>query len=367
MKNFFKYLWIVFSATVALLFLLEASAWLMLEAAGVKPKYSYYASYMNSYKYHPYMAYHPDHYPVYLSPQNTGTKSAPTVVLLGGSTAAGVGPRDQSQNYFLVMERALAEAGHRIDLQNFAAPGLVSNQEHAAYEYYLFPRAQAPRLLLSLTSFNDIYFYLFRPLKVGNHEFNYAFETVFKSGYPPPEKFSDRAANAFRRSSLYYLLQCVTGRGNDEIRLSSVIFDPNQPNFDEKISDEKIQSVANNFLSNVLATALLAKSRGTKYLVVIQPMVFYGGAIERKPNEWFSTVEALSSWVTQTGLRKPDYDRFFRLVFAGLEDMKKKGLVDYLDYRAFLQGDVFLDPVHFNEVGSRALGEKMAKDIAARL
>ena len=138
---------------IVIAFAFEASCWLLLEGIG-PPKYTYYASYMNDYKYHPYMAFHPEVYPVYQS-----KKSGKQLVILGGSTAAGVGPAHQEDSFFRVMENELS-----LSLKNFAAPGYVSNQEQAAYKNFVF--SHSPEMVLTLTSFNDIYFISFARSKL---------------------------------------------------------------------------------------------------------------------------------------------------------------------------------------------------------
>ena len=354
-----KSLWHLLKRTCVCLLLLELVAWCTLECWG-RPEYGYYASYMNGYKYDPYMAYHPATYPIY-----SGRQIGPSVVILGGSTAAGVGPVNGEDAYYRVMERSLNAHGKSIHLENYAAPGLVSRQEHAAYETYIFPRSP-PRLLISLTSFNDLYFYLFRTLPIGNHEFNYAFEKVFRSGYPDPPGWKERVANFARRTNLYGLYFKAI-KPDAFIQLSSLIPDPFQPNFSTPIPEDRIQAVAKNFLDAVLATALLAQNRGTKYLVILQPVIYYGGQIDPRPNAFFSNVKELERWINDVKVRKPEYDRFYTLVLAGLKKFKKSGLLDYLDYRSAVSGAVFLDTVHFNEAASKELGEKIAEQVSARL
>jgi hypothetical protein len=147
------------------------------------------------------------------------------------------------------------------------------------------------------------------------------------------------------------------------IRLSSYIYDPQQPNMRDPLPDGVIERAADNFLANALSTALMAKNKGTKYLVVLQPIVYYSGDIQRAPNEWFASVELLEKWIRDVGFRKKEYDRFYGIVLAGLAKMKKQGLLDYLDYRGALSGNVYLDPVHFNDEANKALGLKLAADV----
>jgi hypothetical protein len=356
-----KYFWWLFSTVATICVIMEAASWCLLELRG-RPEFTYYASYMNGYLYHPYMAYHPEVYPIYQAPNSLA--AAPSVVLLGGSTAAGVGPRDGKNAFFRVMEERLAARGTPIFLRNYAAPGLVSSQEEAAYKYYVFPETRK-NVIVALTSFNDIYFYLFRTLPVGNHEFNYAFEKVFRNGYPDPPDWKGRLSNFARRTYIFGILHSVWSQG--PIQLSSLIYDPHQPNFSEPVSEKTIRKAADNFLNNSLALALLARERGGKYLVVLQPIIFYSGQIERKQNAGFSRVADLEKWVHEVGVRKPEYDHFFALILDGLRRMKSKGLLDYLDFRAALHGEVFLDPVHFNDQASRDFGLKLADELARRL
>lgn len=352
------YLWWYITAVVSIFILVESLAWVCLEFTK-RPEYSYYASYMNGYHYHPYMAYHPEYYPVYKSMEEG---KAPRVILTGGSTAAGIGASNINSTFFRVMENRLASEGKKISLENYAAPGLVSNQENAAYKNFIFS-SKAPRLLISLTSFNDIYFYLFRPLPIGNHEFNYAFDKVFRGGYPDPPAIKERLANFARKTNFYAVFHQLIAPANMPIRLSSYIFDPEQPNLVDPLPAGRVEKAAQNFLDNALSTALMAKHRGTKYLVVLQPIIYYSGDIQHAPNQWFAEVEKLQDWIKQVGGRKKEYDQFYSLVLAGLAKMKREGLLDYLDYRTALRGDVYLDPVHFNDEANRLLGEKMAKDV----
>ncbi|MCE3010011.1 MAG: SGNH/GDSL hydrolase family protein [Proteobacteria bacterium] len=329
-----------------------------------RPPIAYFSSYMNGYNYHPYVAFHPKFHPIY----GTTTKSSHErkIAILGGSTAAGVGVPDFDKKYFKVLENRLKEKSTSI--VNFAVPGYVSNQEHATYKNFLYNRPHPPDIVLSLTSFNDIYFYLFRTLPVGNHEFNYAFDLIFRQGYPPPEKLAEQALNVFRKSATYGFIYKVMNPSIDPLKnpiiLSSIIFDPTQPN-GEIPTEERLSAVVNNFLGNIRATAILAKSEGTRYIVALQPIYYYGGRLQQGQNEWFHNHKDLERWIKDVGVQKAAYDRFFSQVIPELKKMRSQNLINFFDYRDLLKdsGEVYLDPVHFNEVGAEALAGQMAKDL----
>lgn len=329
---------------------------------GHRPEYAYHTGYMNGYKYHPYVAFTTGHFPNYGNPLEIDRKS---FVISGGSTAAGVGASSGESMYFRILEKKLQAKGLIKNILNYAVPGYVSNQEQAIYKNYIWGLEKAPGTFLSLTSFNDMYFYLFRPLKAGNHEFSYAFDLVFRKGYPDPDSVFQIILNEFRKTALYAQFYLWLHPGieieKNPILLSSIIRDPYQPKPDPT-SNEVIIEAARNFLNNVEATGILAKSRGTKYIVVIQPNYYYGGQLSHGKNEWFDAFEKLQKWIDQVGQQKAAYDSFFDLILKGMAPMQKAGIVQVLDMRASLKdaGPVFLDPVHFDDRGSEIFAQKLA-------
>lgn len=327
----------------------------------------YQYSYMNGYVYDPYVAFRSYFFPSYGSFEQINSES---MIITGGSTAIGVGVLDKSKSYFRVLENQMQinDVKGLKRIVNFAVPGYVSNQEAITYKNYVFTSKNPPKAHLSFTGFNDIYFYLFRNLDIGNHEFSYAIDLIFRKGYPDPVKFSDRIRNIVRRSNVFTLLHTKLYKDqNNEpapIRLASDIFDPNQAK-PEPPSQERIESAAKHFLDNCLSTALLAKHRGTKFIVLLQPNFYYGGQLTVVNNEWFDKRDKLQQWINEVGRHKESYDQFYDLVLIGLKEYKNKGYLEYLDYRAILKdaGDVYLDPVHYNEVGSEIVANQMLKDL----
>ncbi|AGH96560.1 SGNH/GDSL hydrolase family protein [Pseudobdellovibrio exovorus] len=351
----------VLTAILVLMELLASLSFLYIK----KPDHIYNYSYMTSYDYDPYLGFRAYPYPMYGQMDRLNPKS---IVLLGGSTANGVGVVDRERAFFRYLEDDLkAKWGSETNLINLGVPGYVSNQESASYKNYIFNKKIIPQVIISLTGFNDAYFYLFRTLPIGNHEFNYAFELVFKKGYPDPDKTSEKVKNFVRKSNIFTLYHVMTSKTKpaSPIQLSSDIHDPFQTTL-EGPSSQLIQEVADNFLNNVLATALLANKKGSKYVVVLQPNYYYGGELTVIENEWYGNMDDLHRWIEDVRRREEAFEHFYSLVLKGLIEFKKQGLLDYLDYRGILAdaGPVYKDPVHFNEHASEILGRELARELA---
>lgn len=356
----------VILAAIMLIVIFEVLSWLAFFLIK-KPEYAYHSSYMNGYIYHPYIGFRTSHYPIY---GDIAKSDSSAIYITGGSTAAGVGVSDLEKKYFKLLEDNLIKDKVIKDKQivNLAVPGFVSNQEAAVYKNYIFNLPVAPKVVLSFTSFNDIYFYLFRTLEVGSHEFSYEIDLVFRKGYPPPDSDVEKIRNFVRATNLYKLVYSIVNKRADgampPILLSSNIFNPYQSKH-EPVDISIIKKAANNFLENCLSTALLAKHRGTKFVVMLQPTYYYGGELTVKQNEWFDEMTKLNRWIQDVGMQKKAYDKFYDLVLAGLQNYKRQGLLDYLDYRDKLKsaGPVYLDPVHYNERGSELLAKFLSEDL----
>ena len=348
------------------LLIAETAAWIFFFVKE-KPEYVYQYSYMNGYVYDPYIAFRMAHFPAF---GNSAAMNSDSIVITGGSTAVGVGIQHIEKMYFTVLEQSLIHTHHlpSVQIVNYGVPGFVSNQEAGAYKEYIFGKNIAPKLVISFTSFNDLYFYLFRSLNVGNHEFSYAIDYVFRRGYPDPHSVIEQLRNWVRKTNLFafqhYFRHREVNGIREPIRLSSDFQEPYQAKL-EPTSEETILKAANNFLDNCLATGLLASKRGTRFVVLLQPNYFYGGELTISENEWFKTIPDLQKWIDSVGRQKPAYDKFYELVIKGLSRQKKEGILDFLDYRDKLKdaGPVFLDPVHFNSVGSKIVGESLASDL----
>lgn len=349
-----------------ILAIVEALAGLVLLQIG-SPEYVYHADYMNGYKYDPYIAFRSAKFPMYGNRESTDRSA---IYITGGSTAAGVGVHNFEQMYFRLLEKHLMESkllkAHQ--MVNFAVPGYVSSQESGVYKNWIFNVPKPPRFVISLTGFNDVYFYLFRTLPVGNHEFNYAIDLVFRKGYPPPNSKVDQFKNFIRRTSMYGLQHRLLAPNEPAIRLASDIFDPEQPKM-EPTSSDIVREAATNFLNNCKATGLLAKHQGTEFIVLLQPIYYYGGELSHGPNEWFSEFSKLEKWISDVSRQKAAYDEFFKIVLAGLADLKRQGILDYWDYRDKLKsaGPVYLDPVHFDEKGSESLADALYADLQKKM
>ena len=356
--------------TTLSLVLLEILSFILLKFT-TAPEHVYQYSYLTRYKYDPYIAFRSDSFPAFGSEKELNEDS---LVILGGSTAIGVGTNQHERKYFVLMQNYFYKNPKFgiSNIINYGVPGYVSTQESITYKNFIFSKLKSPKLVVSLTSFNDTYFYLFRTLDVGNHEFNYAIDLIFRKGYPDPSQRSERIKNAVRRSHIFSIVHALTQKQADgsvpPIMLSSDISDPYQAKY-VPVSNEIIESAAQNFLSNVLSTAILAKSKGTKYLVLLQPNYLYGGQLTLKDNEWFNNMPALNKWIEQVSFQKPGYDKFYEKVISGLEDYKQKGLLDYFDYRDLLKsaGPAYADPVHFNEIGSEIFAKQLLKDINIKI
>lgn len=352
--------------TVVLLILFEISAAVFF-IRNPRPDVVYQYSYLTGYKYDAYIGFTSPMFPFYGSPKT----AKPAVVITGGSTAAGVGVVDPQFSYYRVLERNLISAkliGPN-QMFNFAVPGYVSNQESATYKFHIFNLPHPPKVVISFTGFNDLYFYLFRTMDVGDHEFGFAMDYIFRKGYPSASQLSERLRNFMRSTRMYGLFHYFSHPHRSDssvepIRLSSDLKVPYQPTREEP-TEEKIQIAAKNFLDNCLSTSLLARSKGTTFVVLLQPNYYYGGTLTVQENEWFHTVPDLENWINSVKLHQISYDKFYNLVLNGLKGYKKQGLLDYLDYRALLKdaGPVYLDPVHFNVKGSKMVAEKMELDL----
>ena len=362
-----KSAFLICALSVLCLVILECLASLALSFVKKQPEHVYQYSYMTNYVYDPYVAFRMHNFPAY---GNLNTSDKSSVVITGGSTAVGVGVHNWDKMYFNLLDKNLRKLNLINDNQmiNYGVPGYVSNQEAAVYREYIFDRIPAPKALISFTSFNDIYFYLFRTLDIGNHEFSYSIDLVFRKGYPDPDAFTDRIKNFVRKSNIFTLGYAFFGPKIDgepvPIRLASDIHDPYQAR-PEPRELAVIQKAAKNFLDNCLSVAVLAKYRGTKYIVLIQPTYYYGGELTVKENQWFNEMSKLEHWIQDVARQKQAYDKFFEIVFAGLAEYKKQGLLDYWDYRDILKeaGPVYLDPVHYNETGSEIVANKMTVDL----
>jgi lysophospholipase L1-like esterase len=358
-----SYGWWLCASVAFIMILLECAAWLWLAIAG-RPAYSYLDSQRSGYLYHSYVGFQPAQMPGYQTHPIAGPAN---LVILGGSTAAGVGPRSFDDAYFTRIREKFGRERKYFQLSNYAVPGYVSSQESAAYLNFIFP-AGSPRLVVSITGFNDLHFYIRCGFPVGSHEFESAFAEVFRSGYPEPKGLAERWRNAGRKTNLYSIYHRLTQPPGAPIVLSSDFTMTIREELQTRtFYREQAKLAADNFLRNAEAIALLTKRRGSRYLVVLQPVVFYGGEIRREPNEWYPTAESLEKSVAWEGRPKEHYDEFYSLVLAGLGKMKKEGLLDYLDYRAVLSGSVFLDPVHFDEKGSAQFAEILGEELRRRL
>jgi len=331
-----------------------------------RPEVVYQYSYLTGYNYNAYTGFTSANFPFY-----GGKSDKVSIAITGGSTAAGVGVPDPQFSYYRVLEKNLIEKNiiPPGSLANFAVPGFVSNQESATYKFHIFNMPVAPKVVISFTAFNDLYFYLFRTMPVGDHEFGFAIDYVFRKGYPSAKLISERLKNFFRKTALYGIFH-YNGRPKNEngevepIRLSSDFDVPYQPEPKEP-SDERIKLAAKNFLDNCLATGILAKSKGTKFVVLLQPNYYYGGLLTVNENEWFHTVPDLENWINSVKVHQVSYDKFYNLVIEGLKNYKKQGYLDFWDYRDILKdsGPLYLDPVHFNVKGSRIVAERIEADL----
>ena len=335
------------------------------------PEHVYQYSYLTGYNYDAYVAFKSHNFPAYGAQKDINSKS---LVILGGSTAVGVGSVDPEKRYFVKMQNFFkknTEYGFN-NIVNYAVPGYVSNQESITYKNFVFPNPSSPKLVVSLTTFNDLYFYLFRSLDVGDHEFSYAMDYIFKKGYPDPTNKNEKIRNAVRRTNIYSVIHYLTQKQPDgsvpPIRISSDFQDPRQRRMGHA-SDDLVQATAEHFLTNVLSTALLTKSKGTKYLVILQPNYLYGGELTLENNEWFDNMPALQKWIEEIEFQKPAYDRFYQIVISRLQKYKNQGLLDYLDYRDLLKnsGPAFADPVHFNDLGAKFFAEQLLRDINTKV
>jgi hypothetical protein len=348
----------------------EAIAWLVLLKVGT-PEYVYHADYMNGYKYDPYIAFRSQQFPLYGN--RNGTDSS-AIYITGGSTAIGVGVRNLENSYYRILENHLIESKliKPNQMVNLGVPGFVSSQESGVYKNWIFNVPKAPRFVIAFTGFNDAYFYLHRTLPVGNHEFSYAIDLVFRKGYPPPNSKVEQIKNYIRRTSVYALQHRLFSpgglEGHQPIQLASDIFDPEQFKV-EPTGSAVIKEAAANFLDNCKATGLLAKYQGTQFIVLLQPVYYYGGELSHGPNEWFSDFSKLELWIAEAGRKRAEYDEFYQFVLAGLSDLKRQGILDYWDYRDKLKaaGPVYLDPVHFDEKGSNYIAEAMYKDLQEKI
>lgn len=364
----FKSLFMIMSFTFVVLLLVELMAW-----GGFffipKPEHVYHYSYMNSYVYDPHLAFRVKEYPAYGSFQNANASS---VFIIGGSTAGGVGVVRWDEAFYRILENNLIARGQMDGnrLINLAVPGYVSSQEAAVYKKYIFSQPVAPRAVVALTSFNDIYFYLFRTLDIGNHEFGNALDTLFRKGYPPPKKVSDKIRNMVRKTNVFMLFHALTAKRDEQeavppIGLASDFDDPTFSSSPDPIASARIEAAAQHFLENCLATGILAKHRGTRFIVVIQPNYYYGGELTVVENEWFANMPELHRWISAVESKKEAYDQFYEIVIKGLQDYQKKGYLQFKDYRTLLKnaGPVYKDPVHFNELGSKILGDQLTADL----
>jgi lysophospholipase L1-like esterase len=361
-----KDLGLIFIVTIFFLIIVEIlSGYIFSDVKRAEHVYQY--SYMTGYVYDPYLAFRMHNFPAVGDLERSDKSS---IYILGGSTAIGVGVKELQNTYFKILERNLISE-HRFkesQIINFAVPGFVSNQEAATYKEHIFNRPIAPKAVVSLSGFNDTYFYLFRTLSIGKPEFNYAFDLIFRKGYPSPNSYPEKVRNFIRQSNLFTLFHSILNKSAngdvEPIRLSTNFQDPFQAKI-EPTDIKIIQNAATNFLNNCLSTALLAKFRGTKYIVILQPNYYYGGQLTVENNEWFDQMSKLEAWIRSVGQQKAAYDKFYEIVIAGLSGYKRIGILDFYDYRDKLKyaGPVYKDPVHFNEEGSKIIAESMTADI----
>lgn len=358
----------IISLTVIALIALELLAWSAFFFLK-RPEHVYHYSYMNSYIYDPHLAFRVKEYPTYGAFENA---DATSVFIIGGSTAGGVGVVRWDEAFYRILENNLIARGEMTTkkLINLAVPGYVSSQEAAVYKKHIFSQPVAPRAVVALTSFNDIYFYLFRSLDIGNHEFGNALDTLFRKGYPPPKSTSDKIRNVVRKTHLFMLFHVLSSPKDEHnsvppIGLASDFDDPTFSTPPESIAGGRIETAAKHFLENCLATGLLAKHRGTRFVVVIQPNYYYGGELTVAENEWYANMSDLHRWIDAVEVKKEAYDKFYEIVLKGLQEYQKKGYLHYRDYRSLLKnaGPVYKDPVHFNEVGSKILGDQLTADL----
>ena len=336
-----------------------------------KPKLLFQQLDSSGYAYEPYIGFRSNTFPIYGEGDAIDSKS---LVILGSSAAAGVGTKELDSKYYVLLDNYFKknpDFGFS-NIVNYAVPGFVSIQEALTFRNYIFMNEKKPRLVISITGFNDTYFYLFRELNVGDHEFQYPLKIIFQSGYESTLNLIPSLKNLIRKTNIFALVHRLTTASSDEsvppIYLFSSVIDPKHRRMSQA-KEEVIKKSAAHFLSNILSTALLAKSKNIKYYVILQPNYLYGGALTLQDNEWFSDMPKLMQWVSDYEFQKPAYDEFFFLIVEGLKKYEKDGIIYFSDYRSLFKEAVptYHDPVHFNKDGSKIFVNQLLNDIRNKI
>lgn len=318
------------------------------------------------YVYDPYLAFRSINYP---QQDILDQQDETSLFILGGSTALGKGVRPNEKTIFGTFEEKLAKDQilKPKNIINLATAGYVARQETASYIKTVFQLNKAPRAVISFTGAHDLTIHLINDIPLDTHEHFYEFNYVINKGYPPAEVLIENLQNGIRRTftfGLYKILESKLLNEPLEPIYLNAQFKPPYKMRKEPPSQEIISQAAKNFTDACLITATLAKSRGTKYIVVLQPFSLY----TTTENQYFYKYPGVDArrdaFIKLLMPFKTSFDQYYELVLNQLKAYQKQGLLEVWDYRNKLNGagPVFFDHIHFSTVGAQLVGESLAED-----
>lgn len=312
------------------------------------PTYKY--DYFSNIQYQPYFGYSDAEYDFSRILQNINSE---TVVILGSDMA--------KKNIDLTLLEKNLNKNLKMNIVNIANEGYVSNQEAGLYANKIFKLKPAPRVLIQLSSYNDFENYIVRDMPMMSHKYSNEMLYVFQRGFPASNSFLTKISNWIKKTETYREYNLKYNNG-DLINIKTSF------NIDNQIiqptnNSEKIKLAAENFINNCYTTALLAKYRKTKYVVILQPNLLYGGSLDSKSQKGM-LLESENS-IKLMALHKTNMDIYYGKVLEGLEKLSKQKLLDYIDYREiFIDADAsFLSLDKLNKNGSNSLTKKIINDL----
>ena len=266
------------------------------------------------------------------TPSFTDDPTAPRIYFFGGSTMWGEGARD-AYTIPAQVAQLLADRGNPAHVANYAQSGYVSWQDLLLFQAQL-ALDNAPALAVFYHGFNDVYSAY---LQGG------AGLTLREN-----QRVSDVEMGRLLRSGQPVFLPFDTDTSDYDWRL--VTSGSTTP-----------RDIVNRWLANRRLVRAVAEEHGVDVFFVWQPALFAKGARTASEQHLLDDVER----------GQPGFIDLYRDVHSAVGDQLLSQSADDViiltDLFSEVQGGIFTDRVHINEIGNRRIAEALVESIADAL
>jgi hypothetical protein len=255
------------------------------------------------------------------------------IILLGGSAAWGYGSSSNETSLSYKVEKYLKteekDLRKKIEIYNFSENGYNSTQELILWREIL---EYHPDLIIQFTGYNDVYTGFLKQKAGWNHPFIKEDILIEDNLNTIKELLKIEGKKLLNKSRLF-----------TSINHKTILVDNSDHNESKKYTDT--DKVANLFSDNISLSNQLAISNNIPLLIIIQPMIF-----DEQKNITGQEKDIIENFDQDY----PEAIVYFKEAYKQIKTRLDENKIQYFDGIDFFKDkkeNIYVDPVHYNDIG----------------